>query len=80
MCIRDSHKDEPEELAVINYTSGTTSYSKGVMLPYRSLWSNTKFAYEVLEDVYKRQTSSPLRAPSNSHERTVRATHPSAQT
>ncbi|NCC09444.1 MAG: long-chain fatty acid--CoA ligase [Bacteroidia bacterium] len=43
------HKDQPEELAVINYTSGTTSYSKGVMLPYRSLWSNTKFAHEVLE-------------------------------
>lgn len=42
------HKDQPEELAVINYTSGTTSYSKGVMLPYRSLWSNTKFAHEVL--------------------------------
>lgn len=42
------HKDEPEELAVINYTSGTTSYSKGVMLPYRSLWSNTQFAYDVL--------------------------------
>ena len=44
----DYHKDQPEELAVINYTSGTTSYSKGVMLPYRSLWSNTKFAFEVL--------------------------------
>ncbi len=44
----DYHKDEPEELAVLNYTSGTTSYSKGVMLPYRSLWSNTKFAFEVL--------------------------------
>ena len=42
------HKDQPEELAVINYTSGTTSYSKGVMLPYRSLWSNTKFGFEVL--------------------------------
>ena len=42
------HKDQPEELAVINYTSGTTSYSKGVMLPYRSLWSNTAFAFEVL--------------------------------
>ncbi len=42
------HKDQPEELALINYTSGTTSYSKGVMLPYRSLWSNTKFAFEVL--------------------------------
>ena len=40
--------DSPEELAVINYTSGTTSASKGVMLPYRVLWSNTKFATEVL--------------------------------
>lgn len=37
-------KDKPEELAVINYTSGTTSSPKGVMLPYRSLWSNTVFA------------------------------------
>ncbi|MDR0658427.1 MAG: AMP-binding protein [Mediterranea sp.] len=44
----DYHKDQPEELAVINYTSGTTSFSKGVMLPYRSLWSNVKFAIEVL--------------------------------
>ena len=43
------HKDQPDELAVLNYTSGTTSYSKGVMLPYRALWSNTKFAYEVLD-------------------------------
>ena len=42
------HEDQPEELAVINYTSGTTSYSKGVMLPYRSLWSNTDFAFGVL--------------------------------
>lgn len=33
-------REEPEELAVINYTSGTTSYSKGVMLPYRSIISN----------------------------------------
>ncbi len=42
------HKDSPEELALINYTSGTTSYSKGVMLPYRSLWSNTEFAFGVM--------------------------------
>ena len=41
-------RDEPEELAVINYTSGTTSYSKGVMIPYRALWSNTQFAFDVL--------------------------------
>lgn len=41
-------RDNPEELAMINYTSGTTSASKGVMLPYRVLWSNTQFAFEVL--------------------------------
>lgn len=41
-------RDETEELAVINYTSGTTSASKGVMIPYRALWSNTQFAFEVL--------------------------------
>ncbi len=41
-------KDKPDELALINYTSGTTSYSKGVMLPYRCLWSNMTFAHEVL--------------------------------
>ena len=40
--------DQPEQLALINYTSGTTSLSKGVMIPYRALWSNTQFAYEVL--------------------------------
>ncbi len=40
--------DKPEELAVINYTSGTTSSPKGVMLPYRSLWSNTRFAMDNL--------------------------------
>lgn len=38
----------PEELAVINYTSGTTGYSKGVMLPYRSLWSNVAYCHEML--------------------------------
>lgn len=41
------HQDEPEELAIINYTSGTTSNSKGVMIPYRAIWSNMKFGYEV---------------------------------
>lgn len=41
-------RDLPEELAIINYTSGTTSFSKGVMLPYRAIWSNTQFAFEVL--------------------------------
>lgn len=44
--------DKPEELAVINYTSGTTSSPKGVMIPYRSLWSNTKFANDCLEFIH----------------------------
>ncbi|HJD91547.1 AMP-binding protein [Bacteroides coprosuis] len=43
------YQDKPEELAIINYTSGTTSYSKGVMLPFRSLWSNVLFAFESLD-------------------------------
>ena len=37
-----------EALAMINYTSGTTSNSKGVLIPYRALWSNYQFAIEVL--------------------------------
>ncbi len=40
----DWHQEDPDELAVLNYTSGTTSSPKGVMIPYRSLWSNNKFA------------------------------------
>ncbi len=42
------HIEKPDELAIINYTSGTTGFSKGVMLPYRSLWSNTQYAYDRL--------------------------------
>ncbi len=45
----DFHQEEEEELAVLNYTSGTTSSPKGVMIPYRSLWSNTKFANDNLQ-------------------------------
>ena len=37
------HEDQPEELAMINYTSGTTGFSKGVMLPYRTIWGNVSF-------------------------------------
>lgn len=47
------HKDEREELAMINYTSGTTSNSKGVMIPYRAIWSNVEFGYEKLGDELK---------------------------
>lgn len=37
----------PEELCIINYTSGTTGYSKGVMLPYRSILSNVDYCFEM---------------------------------
>ena len=38
------YTDSPEELAIINYTSGTSGFSKGVMIPYRALYSNIEFA------------------------------------
>jgi len=42
------YHDEADELALINYTSGTTGFSKGVMLPYRSLWGNIEFIIDRL--------------------------------
>ena len=42
------HVDSPEELAMINYTSGTTGFSKGVMLPYRALWGNLDLMMDVI--------------------------------
>lgn len=42
-------REEPEELAIINYTSGTTGYSKGVMLPYRSILSNIVHIHDKVE-------------------------------
>ncbi len=43
-----------EQLALINYTSGTTGFSKGVMIPYRALWSNYDFAMSVLGTILHR--------------------------
>ena len=42
------HQDSAEELSMINYTSGTTGFSKGVMLPYRALWGNLDLMYDVI--------------------------------
>ena len=42
------YEDSAEELAVINYTSGTSGFSKGVMIPYRAIFSNMEFAKKVL--------------------------------
>lgn len=41
------HETDGDQLAVINYTSGTSGFSKGVMLPYRSLNGNLSFAKRV---------------------------------
>lgn len=43
------HVDDPEELAMINYTSGTTGFSKGVMLPYRALWGNLDYLLDTVK-------------------------------
>lgn len=42
------HKDLPDELAMLSYTSGTSGFSKGVMIPYRALWGNTRFGIDEL--------------------------------
>ena len=43
-------EENANTMAMINYTSGTTGFSKGVMIPYRALWSNYDFANNVLAD------------------------------
>lgn len=40
------YEETPEDIALINYTSGSTGFSKGVILPYRALWSNVRFAID----------------------------------
>lgn len=47
----DYYEDSADELAVINYTSGTSGFSKGVMIPYRAILSNLLFAKQVLKDL-----------------------------
>lgn len=51
--VRYYREQSPDELALINYTSGTTGNSKGVMIPYRAMWSNADFAQSVLGSMIK---------------------------
>ena len=46
-------EQSPDELALINYTSGTTSSSKGVMIPYRALWSNIDFVHQYFDEAVR---------------------------
>lgn len=46
-------EQDPEELALINYTSGTTGFSKGVMIPYRAMWGNVDFAQHELRGIMR---------------------------
>lgn len=48
------HEQNPDELALINYTSGTTGFSKGVMLPYRAVWNNYNFGENALGSKLKK--------------------------
>ncbi len=54
------YEDDEEELALINYTSGTTGFSKGVMLPYRTLTGNVNFCIEELGNPHLKPHSSML--------------------
>ncbi|MBR4157038.1 MAG: AMP-binding protein [Bacteroidales bacterium] len=45
------YEDAADELAIINYTSGTSGFSKGVMIPYRAIRSNIEFAETVLPQI-----------------------------
>ena len=54
------YEDEEEELALINYTSGTTGFSKGVMLPYRALMGNIDFIMERLAYPYMKPHTNML--------------------
>lgn len=40
---------QPDDLAVLSYTSGTSGFSKGVMIPHRSIWSNVQFAIDTFD-------------------------------
>ena len=44
----DFYEDSADELALINYTSGTSGFSKGVMIPYRAIYSNIEFAKDAV--------------------------------
>lgn len=45
------YEDQPEELAIINYTSGTSGFSKGVMIPFRAIASNLEFGCKALPNL-----------------------------
>ena len=42
------HNHHEDDLAIINYTSGSTGFSKGVMIPYRAVTNNMEFGNQVL--------------------------------
>ena len=53
-------EQSPDEMALINYTSGTTGFSKGVIIPYRALWSNYDFAMDVIGRDYVKSGTNTL--------------------
>ncbi len=72
-------KDRPNELALINYTSGSTGFSKGVMLSYGNLWSNIKFCHENLDFLKKGDNAISMLPMAHMYGLTVELLNPIAK-
>ncbi len=72
-------EDKPEELAIISYTSGSTGMSKGVMLPYRSLWSNIRFCLDNIKYLHAGDGVVNMLPLAHLYGMTIDALHPFCQ-
>jgi hypothetical protein len=72
-------EDQPEELAIINYTSGSTGMSKGVMLPYRSLWSNIRYCLDNIDYLHAGDGIVNMLPLAHLYGMTIESLHPFCQ-
>lgn len=70
---------DPEQLAVINYTSGSTGMSKGVMLPYRSLWSNIRYCLDNIDYLHAGDGIVNMLPLAHLYGMTIESLHPFCQ-
>ncbi len=70
---------EPDQLAVINYTSGSTGLSKGVMLPYRSIWSNVRYCLDKITYLHSGDGIVNMLPLAHLYGMTIESLHPFCQ-